>query len=181
MLFSTNNYLYLLNYHIFINQNPGRQNSMYLFKSISDLISKAMKVPMNLTILLIETKSVYRNLVIQTLGNLGFSGKCIPIKSYEESLLKINQLLKKGEKIDFIISEFSFPDGDGAKLIQKIRNNKKLQNIPILAISDKEDPQEIVRAFEAGIDNYLIRPIDDLALLEKIEYCWRKRKVPLSA
>lgn len=140
-----------------------------------------MKVPMNLTILLIDSKSVYRNLTIQALGNLGFSGRCIPIKDYRESLFKINQLLKKGEKIDLIISEFSFPDGDGADLIRKIRSHQKLKNTPILALSDLEDPNEIVRAFEAGIDNYLLRPVEDLALLEKIEYCWQKRKSPASA
>ncbi len=135
-----------------------------------------MNVPANLTILLIDSKSVYRNLVMQTLGNLGFQGKCIPIKSYQESLVKINQLIKKGEKIDLIISEFHFPDGDGADLITKIRSHAKLSNIPILALSDNDDPYEIVRAFESGIDNYLIRPVEDLALLEKIEYCWNKRK-----
>ncbi len=140
-----------------------------------------MNVPTNLTILLIDSKSVYRNLVIQTLGNLGFKGKCIPIKNYQESLIKINQLIKKGEKIDLIISEFHFPDGDGAELIKKIRSHSKLKNIPILALSDDDNPNEIVRAFESGIDNYLIRPVEDLALLEKIEYCWHKRKCLMTA
>ena len=55
------------------------------------------------------------------------------------------------------------------------------QSIIKNAMSDLEDPNEIVRAFEAGIDNYLLRPVEDLALLEKIEYCWQKRKCPASA
>jgi len=140
-----------------------------------------MNVPTNLTILLIDSKSVYRSLAIQSLGNLGFNGKCIPIRSYQESLQKINQLIKKGERIDFIISEFHFPDGDGAELIKKIRSNSKLKNTPILALTDNDNPQDIVRAFESGIDNYLIRPAEEAALLEKIEFCWQKRKGKISA
>lgn len=140
-----------------------------------------MNIPSNLTILLIDSKSVYRSLAIQSLGNLGFNGKCIPIGSYEESLQKINQLIKKGEKIDFIISEFHFPDGDAAELIKKIRSHSKLKNTPILALTENDNPQEIVRAFESGIDNYLIRPADETTLLEKIEFCWHKRKGKISA
>tara|TARA_Y100000296_G_C5101156_1_gene220032 strand:+ start:259 stop:681 length:423 start_codon:yes stop_codon:yes gene_type:complete len=140
-----------------------------------------MKVPPNITIVLIESKSIYRNLIIQTLGNLGFCGKCIPINSYNESLSKVKDILKKGEKVDLIISEINFPDGDGHELMRMIRSHSKLSNTPLLVVSGEEAPQEIVKAFENGIDTYLMRPVEESELLQKIEYCWNKRKGLISA
>ena len=83
-----------------------------------------MNIPSNLTILLIDSKSVYRSLAIQSLGNLGFNGKCIPIGSYEESLQKINQLIKKGEKISAVVF-----DGIVTQRLLDIASNKNVKEI----------------------------------------------------
>ena len=135
-----------------------------------------MKVPNNITFFLVEDMSFYRDLFVQSLGNLGFQGRCILTKNYRESLLKLQEVLKKGEKVDFIVSDLQLPDGTGIDLLKKIRASKKLANVPFLLVTTDENPQMIVDAFEAGADNYLFKPIDEKALMEKIEYCWEKRK-----
>lgn len=135
-----------------------------------------MKVPNNINFFLVEDMSFYRDLYVQSLGNLGFQGRCILTKNYRESLLKLQEILKKGEKIDFIISDLQLPDGTGIDLLKKVRASKKLSNVPFLLVTTDENPQMIVEAFEAGADNYLFKPIEEKQLFEKIQYCYEKRK-----
>lgn len=120
--------------------------------------------------------SFYRDLYVQSLGNIGFQGRCVLTKNYRESLEKLQEMLKKGEKVDFITSDLQLPDGTGIDLLKKVRASKKLANVPFLLVTTDENPQMIVDAFEAGVDNYLFKPIEEAALLEKIEYCYKKRK-----
>lgn len=135
-----------------------------------------MSVPKNITFLLVEDMSFYRDLFVQSLGHLGFQGRCILTKNYKESILKLQEILKKGEKVDFIISDLILPDGSGVDLVKKIRSSNKLKNTPFLLVTTSDNPEQIVEAFESGIDNYLFKPIEEDKLLEKIEYCWEKRR-----
>lgn len=135
-----------------------------------------LKVPPNITFFLVDGRSFYRDLIVQSLSNLGFQGRCIINKSYNESVEKLQDVLKKGEKIDFIISELELPDGSGIDLINKVRKIEKLKNVPILLASAAEDLKLVVEAFEAGTDSYLLKPIEEATFVEKLEYCWLKRK-----
>lgn len=139
-----------------------------------------MEVPKNITFFLVEDMSFYRDLFVQSLGNLGFRGRCVLTKSYKDALLKLQEMIKRGEKIDFIISDLTLPDGTGVEICRKIRASKKLGNTPFLMVTTSDKPEMIVEAFESGIDNYLFKPIEEKALMEKIEYCWKKRRTKAS-
>lgn len=118
--------------------------------------------------------------MVQALGNLGFNGRCVLSKNYKESMMKLKEMLKKGEKVDFIISDIQLPDGTGIDLLKKVRASKSLKNVPFLLITTSDDPQTIVEAFEVGADNYIFKPIEEDAFMEKIEYCWEKRRAKKS-
>lgn len=135
-----------------------------------------MEVPKNITFFIVDDMSFYRDLMVQSLGNLGFNGRCILSKNYKESITKLKEMIKKGEKVDFIISDIQLPDGTGIDLLRKVRSSKKIGNVPFLLITTTDDPQTIVDAFEVGADNYIFKPIEEDKLLEKIEYCWNKRR-----
>ena len=51
-----------------------------------------------------------------------------------------------------------------------------LSNIPVLMITTDNNSARVIEAFEAGIDNYLFKPIDDQLLLEKLIFIWQKRQ-----
>jgi two-component system chemotaxis response regulator CheY len=135
-----------------------------------------MEVPKNITFFLVEDMSFYRDLFVQSLGNLGFRGRCVLTKNYKEAIIKLQEMNKKGEKIDFIISDLELPDGTGVDICKKVRASKRLGNTPFLMVTTSDKPEVVVEAFESGIDNYLFKPIEEKSLMEKIEYCWSKRR-----
>jgi DNA-binding response OmpR family regulator len=63
-----------------------------------------------------------------------------------------------GNLFDCIISDIMMPDVDGFEFAQTIREQN--QNIPILFMTARDDFAAKQKGFQAGIDDYLVKPID---------------------
>lgn len=67
---------------------------------------------------------------------------------------------------DLILMDVMMPELDGLEVTRQLRNNQTTRQIPIIAVTAMEGGQRL--AMEAGADDYLPKPIDTRALLEKI-------------
>jgi signal transduction histidine kinase len=65
---------------------------------------------------------------------------------------------------DIIVSDIAMPEMDGYKLLETIRQNEDLQNIPVIFLTAFNSPNAIHLGKELGIDDYLVKPFnsDDL-------------------
>jgi DNA-binding response OmpR family regulator len=65
---------------------------------------------------------------------------------------------------DIIVSDIAMPEMDGYKLLELIRQNEDLQNIPVIFLTAFNSPNAIHLGKELGIDDYLVKPFnsDDL-------------------
>ncbi len=80
-----------------------------------------------------------------------------------------------GNKCDLIISDIMMPGTDGIELAKTIRS---LDNeIPILFMTARDDFATKRKGFQAGIDDYMIKPIDLEELLLRIEALLRRAKI----
>lgn len=61
---------------------------------------------------------------------------------------------------DLILLDINFPDMDGYKVLDALRNNNKTSDIPVIAISANSMPSDLKKVREAGFDDYVIKPID---------------------
>ncbi len=59
-----------------------------------------------------------------------------------------------------IISELWLPDKDGLTLCRKIRKNIKTEGIPFIILTSRADAHLRLDAAEAGVDAYLLKPLD---------------------
>jgi signal transduction histidine kinase/AraC-like DNA-binding protein/CheY-like chemotaxis protein/streptogramin lyase len=59
-----------------------------------------------------------------------------------------------------IISEVWLPDKDGLALCRKIRKNLKTEGIPFMILTSRNDANLRLDAAEAGVDAYLLKPLD---------------------
>lgn len=66
--------------------------------------------------------------------------------------------LFKEEHVDIVLSAVKLPGIDGAALVSSIR--KLDPNVPIMALSSLGDIASKKRAFNAGVDDYMVKPID---------------------
>jgi two-component system, cell cycle response regulator len=69
---------------------------------------------------------------------------------------------------DLIISALSLPDGTAADLCARIKSLAAMQTIPVLGIGSRAQTGARMEALESGVQDVLIRPVDDTLLLGRI-------------
>ncbi len=70
---------------------------------------------------------------------------------------------------DIILMDLNMPNIDGWEATRKLKAAPETSNIPIIAISAHAMPADRERAFEAGCDEYVSKPVDMNDLVIKIE------------
>ena len=79
------------------------------------------------------------------------------------------------QSIDVIISDIMMPGVDGFELVQSVRSVNK--TIPILLMTARDDIAAKQRGFRAGIDDYMVKPIDVDELLLRIQALLRRARI----
>ncbi|MBR5560921.1 MAG: response regulator transcription factor [Clostridia bacterium] len=77
--------------------------------------------------------------------------------------------------IDVIVSDIMMPGTDGFELVSHVRSVDK--KIPILLMTARDDLAAKQRGFRAGIDDYMVKPIDVDELLLRIEALLRRARI----
>jgi DNA-binding response OmpR family regulator len=91
--------------------------------------------------------------------------------------LEANDAYEKmyGNLFDLIISDIMMPGIDGFEFAETVR--KLNQEIPILFMTARDDFASKQRGFRAGIDDYMVKPIDLNELILRIGALLRRAKI----
>lgn len=76
--------------------------------------------------------------------------------------------IARAEEYDLIVTDMNMPNMDGLGFIKMLKGSFKHQNIPIMIVSYKEDPEDIALGLEAGANEYLTKSqfCEDLFLMK---------------
>lgn len=83
-----------------------------------------------------------------------------------------------GQMFDLIISDIMMPGIDGYEFAKTVRDLN--QEIPILFVTARDDFESKRKGFRAGIDDYMVKPIDLEELVLRIEALMRRSKIASS-
>ncbi len=70
---------------------------------------------------------------------------------------------------DLILLDIMMPRMDGVEVCRRLRADPALPFIPIILVSAKSDPTDVVQALEAGGDEYLTKPVDHASLVARVK------------
>lgn len=76
---------------------------------------------------------------------------------------------------DLLISDANMPHLSGFQLVQTLRSNKKFDNLLIAMLTGLKERKDVERAMQIGVDDYIVKPLDPLILLQKIETLFERR------
>ncbi len=113
------------------------------------------------SILLVEDDKVQAQ---KTREYLEASGYDVIIAENGKSALKI----AKTENIELILLDRILPDMDGSEVCRWLRLNKDTRGIPIIMLTVKGSVMERVDGLEAGADDYLPKPYNEIELNARI-------------
>ena len=77
---------------------------------------------------------------------------------------------------DLIVSDLVMPYRDGYEVLRAIRNDERLKNIPVLILSMRDREEDIVRGFEQGADEYVVKPFNARELVYRVRRLLEPRR-----
>lgn len=81
---------------------------------------------------------------------------------------QVFELVKKNN-FDLIILDIMMPGMSGYEICQQLRQSYSLMELPILMLTAKNQLQDKMLAFEAGANDYLVKPCDKQELLSRVK------------
>ena|GEM_PF-350771 len=68
-----------------------------------------------------------------------------------------------------IISDIVMPEMDGCEMTDALKHDTLLAGIPVMLVSSLSNPEDLVRAINAGADYYMIKPYDEVFFLSSVK------------
>ncbi|MBT3778972.1 MAG: PleD family two-component system response regulator [Rhodospirillaceae bacterium] len=69
---------------------------------------------------------------------------------------------------DIILLDVMMPGMDGFEVCEQIKANPNLMHIPVVMVTALSDTSDRVRGLEAGADDFLTKPVNDIALFARV-------------
>ena len=69
---------------------------------------------------------------------------------------------------DVVLLDVMMPGIDGFEVAKRIKSDPATHHIPIIMVTALDQPSDRVKGLEAGADDFLTKPIDDIALIARV-------------
>ncbi len=125
-----------------------------------------------LGILIVEPSDTYQRILTTVLNKLGFFRL-----TKVHNRMKAQVLLQHDKSINVILAELMIPEPpNGLDFVKQVRTRFSSEELPILMMTNLSEKRYVQEAIQAGINGYLIKPIDP----DHLEaHLWRLFDLPL--
>src|SRR6266576_406112 len=104
--------------------------------------------------------------------NFEAEGHSVDITERGEDAL--TRLVKNREDFDALVLDVMLPGKDGFSVARELREAKNY--IPLLMLTARGRPEDVLKGFESGADDYLAKPFNLAILIARIESLLRRKK-----
>lgn len=77
---------------------------------------------------------------------------------------------------DLFVVSLGLQEHDGLRLCSQFRSIERTRHVPILVIAEPEDRSRVLRGLDLGVNDYLLRPIDQNELLARTRTQMRRKR-----
>ena len=121
------------------------------------------------TVVVVEDDAAVSDMVVDSLDRAGFRALAALSAAHLEELLKSNH-------VDVFLLDWMLPGTSGIHLAQRLRRSEKLRDTPIIMMTAKGEEADRLSGFEAGVDDYVVKPFSVRELIARIEAVLRRYK-----
>lgn len=86
--------------------------------------------------------------------------------------------LARDRRPDVILLDLNLPDIDGEEVLHRLRADERTRHIPVLVVSADATQRRIDDLLEAGVDDYVTKPVDVARLYEALDAALKRKVQP---
>jgi len=117
----------------------------------------------DLRILVVDDSPTMRRILVNTVKKAGYD-------SVEEAVDGKDALAKLlAGDYELLMTDWNMPNMSGLELVQAVRSEAKLKDMPILMVTTRNMKEDIVNAIKSGVNGYIVKPFDAKTLNAKIQ------------
>lgn len=118
-------------------------------------------------IYIVEDDKDIREMESYALKNSGFS-----VKAFEDSTDLYTECENKVPSL--ILLDIMLPNEDGLTILQKLRANDKIRNVPVIMVTAKSTELDKVKGLDMGADDYITKPFGVMELVSRVKALLRR-------
>jgi two-component system chemotaxis response regulator CheY len=100
-------------------------------------------------------KAVLRDMGVESIAQAGDGEKALEVLA--------------GRKFGLVICDWDMPKKTGIEVLQALRGGDRQPDLPFIMLTANSDRQHVMQAIQSGVSDYLAKPFQPQALVEKIE------------
>ncbi len=120
-----------------------------------------------LNFIVVDDHMLMRKVLTQYLNELGYHNVDSAING-KDALEKIEAKLSENAPYDVAFIDMKMPVMDGMELLKICRDNRNLDKMAFVMLTGECEKQKVVEAIHAGVTSYVVKPISQHALVEKM-------------
>ncbi len=113
--------------------------------------------------LIVDDARTIRMILGKMLRELGF--ECEEAGDGQEAW----ETLQKGSEFDIALVDWNMPVMDGFALVQTVRADASYNDMKIMMVTTESEMANVVKAIEAGANEYVMKPFTKDVILEKLK------------
>lgn len=117
----------------------------------------------------VEDERNIRELLVYTLGTTGFEAK--GFGDGKEFFLAMEKELP-----ELILLDIMLPGQDGYAILEKLKREKRTQDIPVIMVTAKEAEYDKVKGLDGGADDYITKPFGMMEFISRVRAVLRRSK-----
>jgi signal transduction histidine kinase len=78
---------------------------------------------------------------------------------------------------DLVLLDIVMPGIDGYEVLEKMKGEPELRNIPVIVVSALDELDSAVRCIEMGAEDYLTKPFNSVFLKARLDACLKRKRL----
>src|SRR5947209_13965326 len=120
------------------------------------------------SLLVADDNSMIRIMLSRYITKLGYQATLA--ENGRQALEKL-----QAEPFDLVLLDVQMPEMDGYQVLEQLKADPHLRDIPVIMISAVEELESVVRCIELGAQDYLPKPFNPVLLRARLTACLERK------
>lgn len=116
----------------------------------------------SLNILVVDDEKDIRELLLMVLNHAGMNVITAPTAEQAQKALAETA-------VDLLVLDWMLPGISGIEMARRLKSDQRYNTLPIILLTARAEKVDRIRAFEAGVNDYITKPFSPKDLITRIK------------